>query len=149
MNNQHNRVRKLDGLFSVDAWHAAFDAHNSTVDFFIDVTFETGRYGGEEESEILFTASLSKATLIVVLPDGGTYTVDPESVIRTQPEKTQVSRNKKTTKTSSMSGIVKLSKSPNASVDASTNAQSTAEELRASSSEELPIMEQHGKVGEN
>ena len=149
MSNQQNRIRKLAGLFSVDAWHAAFDQNNAVVDFFIDVTFKTGRYGGEEESEILFKASLSRATLIVVLPDGGTYTVDPESVIRTQPEKTQVSRNKKTSKTWSIGGMFKLSKSPGASAEASAKAGSTAEEFRTSSSEEFPITEQHEKDGEN
>ena len=149
MSNQQNRIRKLNGLFSVDAWHAAFDKDNEIVDFFIDVTFETGRYGGEEESEILFTASLKKATIIVVVPDDGIYTVDPKSVIRTQPVKTQVSRNAQTKKALSLGVVATLSKHPNASGEASANAGSTAEESRTSSSEELPITEHHGKDGGN
>jgi len=149
MSSQQNRIRKLDGLFSIDAWHAAFDKDTAIVDFFIDVTFETGRFGGEEESEILFTACLRRATLIVVLPEDGTYMVEPSSVIRTLPEKTQVSRNKTTSKSMSTGGMLNISKNASASAEASAKAGSTAEESRISSTEEFPITEQHGKDGEN
>lgn len=149
MSNQQNRIRKLDGLFSVDAWHAAFDKNNDIVDFFIDVTFGIGHYGGEEDSEILFTAGLRRATLIVVLPEGGAYVVEPSSVIRTQPEKTQVSRDTKISKSMSAGGMFSLSKNPSASAEASAKAGITTEEYRLSSSEEFPITERNGKDGEN
>ena len=84
--NSENRRRALAEVVSVDAWHDEFSQKASKVDLHVDVVFDTGRVGGEEESPVRFRLNVKQADVVVVIPELEPVFVEKKSVSRDTPQ---------------------------------------------------------------
>ncbi|MFD1786631.1 hypothetical protein ACFSC3_03500 [Sphingomonas floccifaciens] len=79
--NTHNRLRQLQGLISIDAWHG-----ESTVTGHVDlrayVNFDEARLGGQSDDEVAFRLSLRKAELILRQSEPKSFKFDPAHLWR-------------------------------------------------------------------
>ena len=81
-NNDANRKRILADVVTVDVWHSPFDENKGTADLHVDVVFDEGRMGGENESQVRFRLSLKKAELVLLLPPTEPIKIDKSTVAR-------------------------------------------------------------------
>ncbi|TPL45367.1 hypothetical protein [Mesorhizobium sp. B2-4-6] len=80
--NESNRRRAFGEVVSVDAWHRPFSNQNPTADLHVDVTFSTGRVGGEKSSKVSFRLSLRRAEIVLVLPKTEPIDIKKSSIAR-------------------------------------------------------------------
>ena len=73
---ERNRKRGLAEVVSIDAWHERFGESCDRADLHANVTFMTGRLGGEPESQVRFRLSLKRAEIVVVIPETEPLSVD-------------------------------------------------------------------------
>ncbi|WBT39182.1 hypothetical protein [Hyphomicrobium sp. DMF-1] len=83
-----NRLKAFADLVSVDAWHDAFKGKRKGVDLHADIVFGTARVGQDTDVAITFRLSVTRADVVIVLPDGEPIGVDPSSVRRDDPHPT-------------------------------------------------------------
>ena len=84
--NANNRQRALAEVVSLEAWHDEFSATALKAALHVDVVFETGRIGGEEDSPVRFRLNIKQADVVVVVPESEPIGVDKNSVSRDAPQ---------------------------------------------------------------
>lgn len=79
--NNHNRLRQLKGLVSLDPWHEA-NPRTGRVDLYAYVNFDEARLGGEQQDEIAFRLHLRRAEIKLLQSDPKSYDIDPGRIWR-------------------------------------------------------------------
>lgn len=98
MSAENNRQRAFADAITVDAWHDKFEGKQASVDLHADVSFDTARVGGEQESAVRFRLSIKRAELVVVISETEPVRVDRSSVARSFERKKHKHKEKISTK---------------------------------------------------
>lgn len=126
MTSNDNRRRAFAEVVSIDAWHKGFSENISSVDLHADVSFDTARIGGEDNSPVRFRLSIKRAEIVVIIPEYEPVSIDKSSVSRDF-EPTKKRYNEKIVRSSEMGGksSADLSIDPK-KIDLSVNASASA-----------------------
>lgn len=76
--NDQNRLRQLEGLITVDAWHSRLTENNRIADLFMYVNFEEARLG----DRVIFRLNLRRAEISVIVAGDPPFSIDPEHIWR-------------------------------------------------------------------
>jgi hypothetical protein len=77
----HNRLRQLQGLVTIDAWHEG-QPQSGRVDLHAYVNFDEARLGGQVADEIAFRLQLKRAELKLLQSEPKSFTIDPANIWR-------------------------------------------------------------------
>jgi hypothetical protein len=77
----HNRLRQLQGLVTIDAWHEG-QPQSGHVDLHAYVYFDEARLGGQVGDEIAFRLQLRRAELKLIQSEPKSFYIDPATVWR-------------------------------------------------------------------
>jgi hypothetical protein len=77
----HNRLRQLQGLVTIDAWHEGHP-YAGHVDLHAYVHFDEARLGGQSGDEIAFRLQLKRAELKLLQSEPKSFAIDPANIWR-------------------------------------------------------------------
>ena len=77
----HNRLRQLQGLVTIDAWHEG-QPQSGRVDLHAYVHFDEARLGGQAGDEIAFRLQLRRAELKFTQSEPKSFVIDPANIWR-------------------------------------------------------------------
>lgn len=77
----HNRLRQLQGLVTIDAWHEG-QPQSGRVDLHAYVYFDEARLGGQVGDEIAFRLQLKRAELKLLQSEPKSFSIDPATIWR-------------------------------------------------------------------
>ena len=77
----NNLSKTFTEIISIDAWRASFDEHGK-ASVHVDLSFQTGLIGADEDFEVTFTLALRRALLKIVIPETENLAVVQSSVDR-------------------------------------------------------------------
>jgi hypothetical protein len=77
-----NSSRALRQVVSVDGWIAAFDEQD-TATVHADVVFREGRFGADSADQVRFKLKLSRAEIVLIVPEGEPLRVMRRTIQRT------------------------------------------------------------------
>jgi hypothetical protein len=80
-NHRHNRLRQLQGLVTIDAWHEGHP-HSGQVDLHAYVYFDEARLGGQAGDEVAFRLQLRKAEIKLLQSEPKSFSIDTANVWR-------------------------------------------------------------------
>lgn len=85
--DNHNRLRQLKGLVSLDPWHEN-NPRTGRVDLYAYVSFDEARLGGEQQDEIAFRLHLRRAEIKLLQSEPKSYEIDPGRIWRGDQDRT-------------------------------------------------------------
>lgn len=80
-NYPSNRLRQLQGLVTIDAWHEGVPK-SGRVDLHAYIYFDEARLGGQRGDEVAFRLQLRKAELKFLQSEPKTFAIDPGAIWR-------------------------------------------------------------------
>lgn len=78
----HNRLRQLQGLVAIDAWHDVPEPGSRVADLHVYAHFDEARLGGQVEDSVAFRMVLRRAELRVSQTEPASFRMDPAGIWR-------------------------------------------------------------------
>lgn len=125
----HNRLRQLQGLVTIDAWHEG-QPQSGRVDLHAYVYFDEARLGGQVGDEIAFRLQLKRAELKLLQSEPKSFSIDPATIWRGDEDASgKTTYTTETGGSRSADGRVKLTISPSPELELTGGGKISTQEL--------------------
>lgn len=128
----HNRLRQLQGLVTIDAWHEG-QPQSGRVDLHAYVYFDEARLGGQVGDEIAFRLQLKRAELKLLQSEPKSFSIDPATIWRGDEDASgKTTYTTETGGSRSADGRVKLTISPSPELELTGGGKISTQEVHKS-----------------